>query len=169
MLREGAVDGGGVGAVVTATPGGGGVGSGGRAGPTDSVGEGVGAEKGGGDVGDGSGATAGGGTGSVRTSTRVEEGAAAGLAVRRDPVEVQAPRAKTITSSHALDRKLVIALLGKAAPEWRSRGTRRRRTDHRALWGGGLPRRRGGLAYGGYLWPLGGLGAWGSLWRWRCR
>src|SRR5712691_2012260 len=106
MLREGALDGGGVGASGMATAAGGGVGSGGRAGPTDSDGEGVGAEGGGGDVGEGSGATAGGGTGSVRTSTRVE-GAAAGLAVRRVPVEVHAPRAQTTSSSHALDRRLV--------------------------------------------------------------
>src|SRR5713226_402768 len=105
MLRDGALEGGGVGASGMATAAGGGVGSGGRAGPTDSDGEGVGAEGGGGDVGEGSGATAGGGTASVRTSTRVEEGA--GFAVRRVPVEVQAPRAKTTSSSHALDRKLV--------------------------------------------------------------
>ena len=164
MLLEGAVDGGGVGAAGTATPGWGGVGSGGRVGPTDSDGERAGAEEGGGDVGDGSGATAGGGTGSVRTSTRVEEGAAA-PAGRRVPVDVQAASATTTSSSQAMGRNLVIAWLGQAAPEWRRRGNGRRRTDHRALWGCGLPHQRS-LAYCGHLRRL---GAGGRLWQWQCR
>src|SRR5712692_5834892 len=135
MLRVGPVEGdGGVG--VTAATAGGGVGSGGRTRPTDSDGEGAGApaDGGGGEVGDGNGATAGGGTGSVRTSTRVEDGAAAPTGLpRREVDELQAPRAKTASSSQARDRELIIALFSQAAPERGRSGSGRRRPDDRGL------------------------------------
>src|SRR5947208_7327510 len=134
MLRDGPVDGGveGGNAGGTTAAVAGGVGSGGRTRPREREGAGAAADGG---VGDGSGATAGGGTGSARTSTRVEDGAAApsGLPGRRELAEVQAPRATTASTSQARDRELVIALSSRAAPEQGRFGAGRRRTDDRGL------------------------------------